>query len=245
MEINSIQNLNSNEENGNENKNGEEKVSLSKEEYERLLSSDKKVGELQEKYNASTKEAQKLNWIAKVSKDEKQFIKLYNSDKKQAEEVAKHFWKGDAKTLYDQVVEQHGDVSFGMDAEDVDARIQLGVEKRMAEQELQTFKDKYGIDGKLGKVFDKEFKDLMQWKEFNVETVKAQAKKAFRLVRDTDEFVEELKKANSRLAGAGIVSTWRNGDSSSSKTNSVIDQIMSQQKGNSIYSANWLSKDLP
>ncbi|MBQ9554048.1 hypothetical protein IJU97_03730 [bacterium] len=91
MEINSIQNLNSNEENGNENKNGEEKVSLSKEEYERLLSSDKKVGELQEKYNASTKEAQKLNWIAKVSKDEKQFIKLYNSDKKQAEEVAKHF----------------------------------------------------------------------------------------------------------------------------------------------------------
>ncbi|MBQ9554049.1 hypothetical protein IJU97_03735 [bacterium] len=49
-----------------------------------------------------------------------------------------------------------------MDAEDVDARIQLGVEKRMAEQELQTFKDKYGIDGKLGKVFDKEFKDLMQ-----------------------------------------------------------------------------------
>jgi superfamily II DNA or RNA helicase len=58
--------------------------------------------ELREKYNASTKEAQKLSWISKVAVDNTKFIKLYNSDKRQAEEVAKHFGRS-AKELYEQV----------------------------------------------------------------------------------------------------------------------------------------------
>jgi hypothetical protein len=58
--------------------------------------------ELREKYNASTKEAQKLSWISKVAVDNTKFIKLYNSDKRQAEEVAKHFGRT-AKELYEQV----------------------------------------------------------------------------------------------------------------------------------------------
>ena len=58
--------------------------------------------ELREKYNASTKEAQKLSWISKVAVDNTKFIKLYNSDKRQAEEVAKHFGKS-AKELYELV----------------------------------------------------------------------------------------------------------------------------------------------
>ena len=56
--------------------------------------------ELREKYNASTKEAQKLSWISKVAVDNTKFIKLYNSDKRQAEEVAKHFGRS-AKELYE------------------------------------------------------------------------------------------------------------------------------------------------
>ena len=58
--------------------------------------------ELERKYNASTKEAQKLSWISKVAVDNTKFIKLYNSDKRQAEEVAKHFGRS-AKQLYDEV----------------------------------------------------------------------------------------------------------------------------------------------
>ena len=58
--------------------------------------------ELERKYNASTKEAQKLSWISKVAVDNTKFIKLYNSDKRQAEEVAKHFGRS-AKQLYEQV----------------------------------------------------------------------------------------------------------------------------------------------
>lgn len=58
--------------------------------------------ELERKYNASTKEAQKLSWISKVAVDNTKFIKLYNSDKRQAEEVAKHFGRS-AKELYEQV----------------------------------------------------------------------------------------------------------------------------------------------
>jgi superfamily II DNA or RNA helicase len=76
----------------NQENNSESSKTYTAEEYE----------ELRGKYNASTKEAQKLSWIAKVAVDNTKFIKLYNSDKRQAEEVAKHFGKS-AKELYDLV----------------------------------------------------------------------------------------------------------------------------------------------
>jgi superfamily II DNA or RNA helicase len=75
-----------------EENNSESPKTYSAEEYE----------ELREKYNASTKEDQKLSWISKVAVDNTKFIKLYNSDKRQAEEVAKHFGRS-AKQLYDEV----------------------------------------------------------------------------------------------------------------------------------------------
>jgi hypothetical protein len=51
-----------------------------------------------------------------------------------------------------------------------------------------------------------EFEWLMDWKDWESEEVLKQAKRALKLVRDTDEFQNELNKANSRLAGAWI--TW-------------------------------------
>lgn len=160
--------------------------------------------ELREKYNASTKEAQKLSWISKVAVDNTKFIKLYNSDKRQAEEVAKHFGRT-AKQLYEQVKAEYWD-SESIDVEDIDERAEKIANKKFAEQSLKDFKEKYGISWKLDKTFTNEFEWLMEWKDWESEEVIKQAKRALKLVRDTDEFQNELSKANSRLAGAGI--TW-------------------------------------
>lgn len=160
--------------------------------------------ELERKYNASTKEAQKLSWISKVAVDNTKFIKLYNSDKRQAEEVAKHFGRS-AKQLYEQVKAEYWD-SESIDVEDIDERAEAIANKKFAEQSLKDFKDKYGISWKLDKTFMNEFEWLMDWKDWESEEVIKQAKRALKLVRDTDEFQAELNKANSRLAGAGI--TW-------------------------------------
>ena len=163
--------------------------------------------ELRGKYNASTKEAQKLSWIAKVAVDNTKFIKLYNSDKRQAEEVAKHFGRT-AKDLYDQVKAEYGE-SESIDVEDIDERAEKIANKKFAEQSLKEFKDKYGISWKLDKTFTSEFNGLMDWKEWDSEEVIKQAKRALKLCRDTDEFQAELNKANSRLAWAGITGSTR------------------------------------
>ena len=159
--------------------------------------------ELERKYNASTKEAQKLSWISKVAVDNTKFIKLYNSDKRQAEEVAKHFGRS-AKELYEQVKAEYWEGSI--DVEDIDERAEKIADKKFAEKSLKDFKDKYGISWKLDKTFTTEFEWLMDGKDWESEEVLKQAKRALKLVRDTDEFQAELNKANSRLAGAGI--TW-------------------------------------
>ena len=163
--------------------------------------------ELREKYNASTKEAQKLSWISKVAVDNTKFIKLYNSDKRQAEEVAKHFGRS-AKELYEQVKAEYWD-SGSIDVEDIDERAEAIANKKFAEQSLKDFKDKYGISWKLDKTFTNEFNGLMEWKDWDSEEVIKQAKRALKLCRDTDEFQEALNKANSRLAGAWITGSTR------------------------------------
>lgn len=163
--------------------------------------------ELREKYNASTKEAQKLSWISKVAVDNTKFIKLYNSDKRQAEEVAKHFGKS-AKELYELVKAEYWD-SGSIDVEDIDERAEAIANKKFAEQSLKDFKDKYGISWKLDKTFTNEFNGLMEWKDWDSEEVIKQAKRALKLCRDTDEFQEALNKANSRLAGAWITGSTR------------------------------------
>ena len=163
--------------------------------------------ELERKYNASTKEAQKLSWISKVAVDNTKFIKLYNSDKRQAEEVAKHFGRS-AKELYEQVKAEYWD-GGSIDVEDIDERAEAIANKKFAEQSLKDFKDKYGISWKLDKTFTGEFEWLMEWKDWESEEVIKQAKRALKLVRDTDEFQEALNKANSRLAGAWITGSTR------------------------------------
>ena len=196
--------------------------------------------ELERKYNASTKEAQKLSWISKVAVDNTKFIKLYNSDKRQAEEVAKHFGRS-AKQLYEEVKAEYWD-SESIDVEDIDERAEKIANKKFAEQSLKEFKDKYGISWKLDKTFTNEFKWLMEWKDWESEEVIRQAKRALKLCRDTDEFQEALSKANSRLSGAGI--TWSTrGDNSTGTSKSPYAQWKEQEAKQSIFGEYGQSKD--
>lgn len=195
--------------------------------------------ELERKYNASTKEAQKLSWISKVAVDNTKFIKLYNSDKRQAEEVAKHFGRS-AKELYEQVKAEYWEGSI--DVEDIDERAEKIADKKFAEKSLQDFKEKYGISWKLDKTFTAEFEWLMDGKDWESEEVLKQAKRALKLVRDTDEFQNELNKANSRLAGAGI--TWSTrAENGSNADKSPYANWKEQEAKQSIFGEYGKSKD--
>lgn len=231
METPENQELNQEDAQNQENNSEETKAkTYSAEEYE----------ELREKYNASTKEAQKLSWISKVAVDNTKFIKLYNSDKRQAEEVAKHFGRS-AKELYDEVKAEYWD-SETLDAEDVDARAEKIANKKFAEQSLKDFKEKYGISWKLDKSFTNEFNGLMEWKDWESEEVIKQAKRALKLVRDTDEFQAELNKANSRLAWAGITGSTR-ADKGWSTEKWPYSQWKEQEAKQSIFGEYGKSKD--
>ena len=197
--------------------------------------------ELERKYNASTKEAQKLSWISKVAVDNTKFIKLYNSDKRQAEEVAKHFGRS-AKELYEQVKAEYWD-SESIDVEDIDERAEKIANKKFAEQSLKEFKDKYGISWKLDKTFTNEFNWLMEWKEWESEEVIKQAKRALKLCRDTDEFQAELNKANSRLAWAGITGSSKSDSNRQGDSDSPYAKWKEQEAKNSIFTQYGKSKD--
>ena len=203
--------------------NSESPKTYSAEEYE----------ELERKYNASTKEAQKLSWISKVAVDNTKFIKLYNSDKRQAEEVAKHFGRS-AKELYDEVKAEYWN-SESVDVEDIDARAEKIADKKFAEKSLKDFKEKYGISWKLDKTFTNEFEWLMEWKDWDSDEVIKQAKRALKLVRDTDEFQAELNKANSRLAGAGITGSSKADTKGSQEPKGMYAQWKEQEAKNSIF----------
>lgn len=189
--------------------------------------------ELREKYNASTKEAQKLSWISKVAVDNTKFIKLYNSDKRQAEEVAKHFGRS-AKQLYDEVKAEYWDSEW-IDVEDIDERAEKIADKKFAEKSLKDFKEKYGISWKLEKTFTNEFNWLMEWKDWESEEVIKQAKRALKLCRDTDEFQAELNKANSRLAWAGITWSSKSDSNRQDNSNSPYAKWKDQESKNSIF----------
>ena len=89
--------------NSQENAQNQEARTYTQEEYDELL---KENSALKEQQKASTKEAQKLHWISEVATDNTKFFKLYRSDKKQAEAVAKHFgWS--ASDFYNAIKDKY------------------------------------------------------------------------------------------------------------------------------------------
>lgn len=219
---------------GNEEKNNandENSVTLSKEEYDKLR-------QTEEDYKASTKEAQRLRWIADVSVDNSKFLKLYETDKKMAKAVAEHFGR-DVEELYEAVADSYGEKN-GISKEDVAKQAKEIAEKTLAKQNLETFVKKYGIEGKLEKVFREEFEGLMENKTWTPEEVDKQCKRALRLVRDTEEFQKALEENGSKLAGAGATGNSRKGVTS---TKSPYQQIKEEMKNWSLLSKYGKSKN--
>lgn len=230
---------NENQELNQEEAQNQEERTYSASEYEDLK---KQLDAANEQIKASSKEAQKLSWISKVAVDNTKFIKLYKSDKRQAEEVAKHFWRT-AKELYDQVASEYGDNADNwLDIEDVDARAEAIANKKFAQQSLKSFKEKYWIEWKLEKTFDSEFDSLMSWKDWESEEVIKQAKRALKLCKDTDEFQAALNKENSRLAWAWITWSTRS-DKGERKESSPYSQWKEQEAKQSIFWQYGKSKD--
>jgi len=126
-------------------------------EYDELL---KENSAFKEQQKASTKEAQKLHWISEVATDNTKFFKLYRSDKKQAEAVAKHFgWS--ASDFYNAIKEKYWESNDWIDMEDVEAKADEIAEKKFAQKSLDSFKKEFGIEWKLEKVWKEEFDGLM------------------------------------------------------------------------------------
>ena len=223
--------------NSQENAQTQEPRTYTQEEYDELA---KKFSESQDQLKASTKEAQKLSWISRVAVDNTQFLKLYRSDKKQAEAVAKHFWRT-ADDLYTDVKNEYWDTSSWIDIEDVEAKAEAIANKKFAEQTLNNFKKEFGITWGLEKVWKSEFDGLMDWKDWESEEVLKQAKRALKLCKDTDEFQAEFEKANSRLAWAGI--TWSSKGVWGQKDKWPYAQYKEQEAKNSIFGAYGKSKD--
>lgn len=207
-------------------------------EYDELL---KENSALKEQQKASTKEAQKLHWISEVATDNTKFFKLYRSDKRQAEDVAKHFWRN-AKEFYEAIKEKYGESNDWIDIEDVEAKAEEIADRKFAQKSLESFKKEYGIDGKLEKVWKSEFDGLMEWKDWKSEEVLKQAKRALKLVRDTDEFQAELDKAGSRLAWAGITGGSKS-DWKWSEPKGIYAKYKEKQASDSIFAQYGKKKD--
>lgn len=215
---------------------GQEQVSISKEEYDRLLGTQKDLETTKEQLKASTRESQKLHWIAQISKDNSKFGKLYNSDKRQAEAVAQHFGMS-AEEFYTKWKENYwSTASDSIDMDDVDARVQQKVAEWIAKEKLEAFKQQHWITWKFDKQFMGEFNDLMKDKERTEEEVLKQCRRAFKLIDDDDEFQEAIAKSNSRLAWAGIA--WSSRSAWGSRSNTPYDKYM-QQKNNASLKTYW------
>lgn len=231
--VNENQDLN--REDGQEN---QQPKTYSEEEYNELA---KKYSDTQEQLKASTKEAQKLHWISEVATDNTKFFKLYRSDKKQAEAVAKHFWK-DAETLYKEIKNEYGEQDPWIDMDDIEAKAEEIADRKLAEKTVDSFKKEFGISWKFEIAWKEEFDNLMDWKKRTSEEVLKQAKRAIRLVKDTNEFQEQLQKANSRLAGAWI--TWSSkSENWWTKEKWPYEKRKEQEASNSIFAQYGKKKD--
>ena len=176
--------LDSKTENGNESNNGtdDSMISISREEYERLQWAERD-------YKASTREAQQLKAISECGADERAFVKYYNSDKKLAERIAKHYGRWSAEDLINQLKEKYGEnIQTPISSDDIKSTARQEVQQELAQAELDNF-----IKTKWLKKWEKsynrfmsEYQDLIDGKAFTKENVQKASQKARKLIMDDE-----------------------------------------------------------
>lgn len=156
------------------------KVSITREEYERLQW-------VERDYKASTREAQQLRAISECGADERAFVKYYNNDKKLAERIAKHYGRGTADELMTQLKEKYGEnIQTPISNDEIKSTARQEVQEELAQAELDGF-----IKAKWLKKWEKsysrfmnEYQDLMDGKAITKENVQKASQKARKLIMD-------------------------------------------------------------
>lgn len=173
-------------------------VSISREEYERLQWAERD-------YKASTREAQQLRAISECWADERAFVKYYNSDKKLADRIAKHYGRWTADNLMAQLKEKYGDnIQTPISNDEIKSTARQEVQEELAQAELDNF-----LKSKWLKKWEKsysrfmgEYQDLMDGKALTKENVQKSSQKARKLIMDD----------NINLAGVPTSWWWKGGD---------------------------------
>jgi len=198
--------------NGQDDLNNEKTVNLSQQEYDKLL---KKSNAL----DSSTKEAQKLQWVDKIRSNPKEFVKLYDSDKRIAGEVAEHFnsisWDSYTVEDYYKMQNQVSDNS----TEDIDSKVEKLLNKREATKVYHDFETKNGIwDDEFWKEFKDLYQDLIEWKVQNAENVNKYAQIAIRELKQTSKHLQWYKETMDQVEQISwIWTSWRAVDNQSNK----------------------------
>lgn len=186
--------------------------------YERLL---KENEELKKRNNEISNWAQKANWINKVGTDRNQFIKLYESDKKLAGEVAEYFndkyWNTwNAEDYYNSIKWWSSDYDKTFDEEKIVNRVKQDIQKEESKKVLDSLLEDKWIkrNSEFGKDVMNEFNDLIEGKQVTSDNVKKYFGKALREAKQTSDFAENYLKTVSDVNG---IWDWRKAISQPSK----------------------------
>lgn len=174
----------------------EETVTLTKSDYQKI----------QDQLKESTKEWQALLRMTRVQDDKFQFIKLYESDRKLADYVAKKF--GEDRTATQVYKDLQAEWKGSKEDKPVgkEADVEAILDKREATATLKALTKEYKLD-KAGNedlkeaILDK-YQDFIEWKPFNAETVSRYFKDAVRLVKRLPEHEDKLSLIDKELLGA-------------------------------------------
>ncbi len=195
---------------------GDEKVELPKKELERLQNTEKS-------YKESQKEMQILGWKDKIVADPKEFIKLYNSDKKMAAEVAKRFGeKRDPSEIVKQLKGTASDDSKGVSKEELLAE----VEHKQAMKTFHRIVTELEIDpeSKKGKAFMEEFEEQVGDKMLDEDSMRRYLRKALKL--SNIPYEEGKRKADKSYDAGGFISGRPNGSGKDADQEpSMFDQL--------------------
>lgn len=186
----------------------EDKVTLSKSEYEQL----------KKDRAESTKEAQYLHALDAVRDNVKSFVKIYESDKKIAERIAKKFGV-DAKEQYNNL--KNGKSTEMKQSINLESSYEFYKKKEAEEAWNKVFTEllwENGIsqDTEFYKDFMQEYEDLIEGKQLNPEKVKKYFKIALSTAFETSKNAKYYEKVLESLNWAML--WWL----SKSKGNTVI-----------------------
>ena len=157
-------------------------------------------------YADSTKESQLLMRENRVLRDPNEFIKLYNSDKRQATEVATRNDFDDADSMLKFIEEEWAKWTDTWNLDDLAEKLEAINEGKKVTALVDSFMAERKIDPEteLGKAFLAEYKDYAGQKKLTVSKATKYLKIAFNEVKGNNQYAEEYSKKMREMKAAGV-----------------------------------------